>query len=116
MLPLEERLRANTQFQTVYQQGTSFADGAVVLYCLRLEDPNLRQAGFSVSKKVGGAVVRNAVKRRMREAYRGLLPRLPRGIALVFVARRSAAEADYGKIEKSVQGALTKAALLQDVV
>lgn len=116
MLPLEERLRANAQFQAVYKQGTSFADGAVVLYCLRLEDPTVRQAGFSVSKKVGGAVVRNHVKRRLRDAYRQMLPQLPGGLALVFVARKSSAEADYEKLEKSVRGALTKAGLLRDMV
>lgn len=116
MLPLEERLRANAQFQQVYKQGVSFADNAVVLYCLRLPDPEVRQAGFSVSKKVGGAVVRNVIKRRLREAYRSVLPVLPKGVALVFVARKSSADADFAKIEKSVRGALRKAGLLPDMV
>lgn len=116
MLPLEERLRANTQFQQVYKQGATFADNAVVLYCLHLPDPTVRQVGFSVSKKVGGAVVRNHVKRRLREAYHRLLPQLPKGIALVFVARKSSADADYAKLEKSVRGALLKAGLLADMV
>lgn len=54
-----------------------------------------RRFGFVVGKKVGKAVVRNKVKRRLRAACRECLPYLKSGFDAVFVARKGAAEADY---------------------
>lgn len=116
MLPALERLCSNAEFQQVYHEGKSFAEGMVVLYLLRVPDPAVRQVGFSVSKKLGKAVVRNTVKRRMREAYRALLPELPTGFQAIFVARRTAADADFSKISRSLRGALKKAGILPDMV
>lgn len=116
MLPAAERLRSNAEFKQVYEEGRSYPEGMVVLYLLRVPDLTVRQAGFSVSKKLGKAVARNLIKRRLREAYRALLPQLPGGYRAVFVARRSAAEADYAKVERSVRRALEKAGLLGSVV
>ena len=116
MLPAPERLRRNTEFQRIYRQGATYSEGMVVLHLLRLPDADVRQAGFSVSKKLGGAVVRNRVKRRLRDAYRLVLPQLPRGYQLVFTARRGAAEADYEQLAQAVRRALTRAGLLSDVV
>lgn len=116
MLPAPERLRRNTEFQRLYRQGTSYSEGILVLHLLRLPDADVRQAGFSVSKKLGGAVVRNRVKRRLREAYRQVLPLLPRGYQLVLTARRGAADADYEKLSRAVRSALARAGLLVDMV
>ena len=114
MLPAPERLRTNDQFQRVYKRGESFVEGLVVLYLLRLPDEPVRHAGFSVSKKLGNAVVRNHVKRRLRESYHLLLPQLPRGYEAIFVARRGAAGADFAALDQAVRKVLTRAGLLQD--
>lgn len=116
MLPSPERLRSNAEFQQVYKEGTSFTEGQVVLYLLRIDDLSVRQIGFSVSKKLGKAVVRNKIKRRLREVYRHMLPELPHGYRAIVVARRSAAEAEYKQLERSVRGVLAKAGLLSNVV
>lgn len=118
MLPGPERLRSNNQFQQVYRDGQSFSDDMVVLYLLRLPDSDVRQAGFSVSKKVGVAVVRNRTKRQLREIYRLRLPMLPTGYQAVFVARRRAAAASYAQLERAMTAVLTRAGLLSrpDVV
>lgn len=112
MLPQPERLRSNQEFQRVYQGGESFVEGLVVLYLLRLPDEPVRQAGFSVSKKLGKAVTRNVVKRRLREAYKACLPALPRGYAAVFVARKAAAEAEFPALEKAMRKVLARAGLV----
>ena len=112
MLSGPERLRSNLQFQHVYREGQSFSDDMVVLYLLRLPGSDVRQAGFSVSNKVGVAVVRNSTKRRLREIYRLRLPTLPTGYQAVFVARRRAATASYAQLEKAMTAVLTRAGLL----
>ena len=77
------RLRKNKQFQYVYHKGRSCASREIVLLYIRA---SRLQVGFSVSRKVGNSVMRNRVKRRLREAYRlrkHILTRsLPDGVAL----------------------------------
>ena len=109
MLPAPERLRANAEFQRVYKQGESFVEGLVVLYLLRTPDSPARQAGFSVSKKLGNAVVRNRTKRRLRDAYQRLLPGGTSGFQAVFVARKAAAEAPYEDLERAMRKVLARA-------
>lgn len=58
--------------------------------------------GFSVSKRVGRAVVRNLVRRRVREAVRLRLPDIATGYDVVFVARLPVAQATYCQIAASV--------------
>lgn len=115
MLPLAERLRANAQFQQVFAEGRSFGDGAglLALHVLRRpDDEATRQCGFTVSKKVGNAVTRNHVKRRLRESYRARLAALDRGYWAVVVARAKASEASFDDLDRSLDRALAKAGLL----
>lgn len=111
MLPIPERLRSNAEFQRVYKGGESFVEGLVVLYLLRMPDEPVRQAGFSVSKKLGNAVIRNRVKRRLRDAYQRCLAELPSGYAAIFVARKAAAVADYEELERAMHKVLARAKL-----
>ncbi len=69
--------------------------------------------GFSVSKRVGGAVVRNRVKRRLKEIAR----RLPvkDGWDMVVVARPTAADADFGRLRAALQGLAARARVLCQV-
>jgi ribonuclease P protein component len=67
--------------------------------------------GFSVSKQVGKAVVRNRVRRRMREAVRLQLPAIAPGWDVVFIARRSIAQATYEQIAEACQRVLARAEL-----
>jgi ribonuclease P protein component len=115
MLPPADRLRAARQFQQVFAGGQSFADGGaglVVVHVLKAPEAP-RQIGFSVGKKVGNAVVRNQVKRRLREAARARLPQLPQGFSAVVVARSKAAGVDQSRLAAALDAALTRAGLLQ---
>ena len=103
------RLQKNKQFQFVYRRGKSMACKDLILIFAK---GSKMQVGFSVSKKVGNAVVRNRTKRRLRECFRPYLGEVKRGLYVV-VARPSAAEASYQSLCKSLAYLLKKQNLLE---
>lgn len=105
------RLKRGREFAYAYKRGKSVACRNLVLVYVRTGSGTLK-AGFSVSKKVGKSVVRNKVKRRLREAFSKLLPLLRQDYNYVFIARKGIAEDDYKSIAGSVEYLLRKANLL----
>ena len=101
-----QRLTKPEQFTQVYNTGISRADRLLVLKAL----PNqleVSRFGISVSKRVGGAVVRNRVKRLIREILR--LGNVDPGWDIVLIARSPAAGSDYHQLEESVKSLLSRA-------
>ncbi len=83
------RLRLQTDFDHVYQQDAYLADHVLVVHGCR-NGLAISRLGLSVSRKVGGAVVRNGWKRRIREAFRLHREHLPGGFDFVVRPRRGA--------------------------
>jgi len=82
MLSKKYRLKKNSDFRYLYQRGKSVKTSAIVLYRgprKRKTKENTCRVGFSVSKKIGNAVVRNRVKRKLRQAAAAFLPPLATG-------------------------------------
>ena len=94
--PKRGRLSRSAEFERVYRQGRSFGNRYLVLHAFpRTDAGELTEGprlGLSVSRKVGGAVERNLVKRLLREAFVTLSPALPLDVDIVVVARPEALE------------------------
>lgn len=87
--PRRRRLSRSGDFDRIYRDGASHATRYLVLYSFPRKEEEDREVrlGVSASRKVGGAVDRNRVKRALREAFWGLSDRLPPGHDFVLVAR-----------------------------
>ncbi len=108
------RLRKRADIERVRALKRSWAHPLLVLY-VAPNDLGITRIGVSVSRKVGSAVVRNRVKRRIREAARLRYEELVQGYDLLFIARPAAAEADWQAIREAVDSLLRRARLLKAV-
>lgn len=105
----QDRLAKNRQFQYVYHRGRNMACKTLSLTYIPARQ---RLIGFSVSKKIGNAVTRNLIKRRLRECVRPMIPKLKQGL-YVFTARQAAADVDYQTLKRDVLYLLKKQGILQ---
>jgi len=90
-------LKQNRDFQRLYKKGKSAVCPTMVVYCRRNRLDHNR-LGITVSTKLGGAVRRNRIRRRIREVYRLSLPNLEAGYDLVLVARNRAFDVPFPKL------------------
>ena len=105
-------MKENHLFRRLYNKGKSAADGRLVLY-VRHNGGKTNRLGFTVSTKLGHAVVRNRTRRRLREIYRLHEEQIRPGMDIVVVARVRAAESDYHQLERSFLRLAEKVDLLR---
>jgi ribonuclease P protein component len=110
-----ERLRKRADFLAA-ARAPSCAKGAVVVQARnRADGQPLVRAGFTATKRVGGSVIRNRAKRRLREAARALLPlHAAPGRDYVFIARAGTPTRDWGRLLDDVKTALLSLAASPD--
>lgn len=96
------------QYTLVYSQGSSLASDLVAMRFVE-NGIAFSRYGFSVSKRLGGAVRRNRVKRQLREILR-VLPLEP-GWDIIFIARPAAATSSYASLKLTVASLLARAGL-----
>ncbi|HLK92595.1 MAG TPA: ribonuclease P protein component [Polyangia bacterium] len=92
--PRAARVRRRPDYLAIQNRGRRVAGSHLLLFAL----PGGGRIGITVSKKVGGAVLRNRVKRWIRDCYRRRRPEFPPGYDLVVVARPPAARADHAVV------------------
>lgn len=108
-------IKENYEFRRMYAKGKSGVSPCLVIYCR----PNHRghnRLGITVSAKLGHAVVRNRIRRRLREIYRLNQPRLKQGYDVVLVGRMRAVSADYQELERAFLHVCEKLSLLEKTV
>lgn len=110
MLPRKHRLTRTSDFQRVRREGRSWADRLLVL-SRTPNDLQVSRFGFSVSRRIGGAVARNRIRRLMREVVRLQCDRVAPGWDVVFIARQGIIGADYWAVESSATRLLRLAGL-----
>lgn len=111
--PRRERLTRKREFQDAFKCGKKVIGRAFVCYVVRREGQG-RKLGLAVSRKVGGAVVRNRVKRYLREIYRVRRSRLAKDINIVVVARPSSAALSYSECEDAIDRLFRKGDALHE--
>ena len=102
-------LGRNKQYTYVYRRGKSFPGHRMVLVYLKARE---LKVGFSVSSKIGNAVTRNRLRRRMKEDFRLLRPELMPG-KYIFVARTAAVAAEPSAMAREMRALLKKAGLFR---
>lgn len=115
-LPKTSRLVHRRDFLRVREHGRRLTSGTVVLNWLDLQDGpeagSVPLLGVITTKALGGAVIRNRARRRMREAFRALRPSLARPAWVVLIARQSMRDADATRVAADIAGGLRRARLL----
>lgn len=105
--PKSAKLLKHSDFQHVYKNGKRHFSGLLTaFYCLRpMAQSSGPRVGITVGRALGGAVIRNRIKRRMREAIRFHLAELTAPVDVVFNPKKSALTADFGEIDQEVKRA-----------
>lgn len=109
MLPAAARLRRREDFSTVLRSGRRLSRGPLVLHLLApaaAAGPSPARVGFVIPGKVGNAVARNRLRRRLRALFRDRLGALPAGGAVVVRTMPGAAELDSAELGRLVDSAL----------
>jgi ribonuclease P protein component len=100
-------LKKNYEFRRLYTKGKSCVTPLMVVYC-RPNGGDENRVGYTVSNKLGHAVTRNRIRRRLREIYRLNSAKLAPGLDIVVVARSRSSEAEYAQLERSFLHACEK--------
>lgn len=106
-------LKQNYEFRRVYNKGKSGVSSFLVVYARPNRGAGNR-LGVTVSTKLGKAVVRNRVRRRLREIYRLSQPEMKQGYDIVLVARTRAVTASYAELARAYRKSCEKLALLEE--
>ena len=108
-----DTLKLNYEFHRLYSKGKSAVTPCLVVYARHTKRERNR-IGFTVSTKLGHAVVRNRVRRRLREIYRLHEAEFVPGTELVVVARSRAVSATYQQLERALLSACGKLGVLRE--
>lgn len=106
------RVKKEADFQNVFTRGQSCANRKFVVYQIKKPGQKHFRVGLSVGKKIGNAVMRNQVKRYIRQSLLELKPQLPRDVDFIVIARPGAEQLNFHEAKKNLSHVLKLAKLL----
>lgn len=106
------RVKKEREFQVVFKTGASFANRKFVIYRLEKKDQRHFRVGLSVGKKVGNAVRRNEVKRKIRAVISSIKEEIYTELDFIVIARPSVKDLTYDKIYSNLVHVLKLAKII----
>ena len=107
------RVKKEKDFNAIFKEGKSFANRKFVIYRLENNEQHFR-VGLSVSKKLGNAVTRNLIKRRIRHILIEHKDQLVENVDFVVIARKGVEILDYAEMEKNLLHVLKLSKIYQE--
>ena len=107
------RLRNRADFSRVYRNGKSFANSQFVVYWSNQSNAKPFRVGISASKKIGNAVVRNRMRRLVKEIVRQMEQQIAINADIILIVRKPAVNMTYHELQSSIQHVFRKAGLLE---
>ena len=107
------RVKREKDFKAIFKDGTSFANRKFVVYQLENQQNHFR-VGLSVSKKLGNAVTRNQIKRRIRHILQSVKGSLVEHVDFVVIARKGVETLKYAEMEKNLLHVLKLSKIYQE--
>lgn len=95
------RLRSNMEFKKVYNNGKNYWNRNLVLF-LRKNDLGYTRVGYTITKKVGNSVVRNKIRRQMKEIYRLNFHLIKDGYDLIFIPKKNTVDIPFKEFENAM--------------
>ena len=94
-------LRKNREFKEIYKTGKNYWNRNLILY-VKENDLKENRVGYSITKKVGNSVVRNKIRRRMKEIYRLNLVDIKEGYDFIFIPKKNVTDISYKELESAM--------------
>ena len=107
------RLKREKDFEAIFKEGTSFANRKFVIYRLENKQKHFR-VGLSVSKRLGNAVTRNQIKRRIRHILQNAKGEISEDVDFVVIARNGVEALGYAEMEKNLLHVLKLSKIYQE--
>lgn len=107
------RIKQNYEFRRLYRRGKSAASPYLVVYAMKTRR-SCNRIGLTVSPKLGGAVVRNRIKRLLREAYRLQEHEICQSYDFVIVARTRMAKTDCAQTQRELMRVMRQLGLVRN--
>jgi ribonuclease P protein component len=95
------RLRSNMEFRKVYNKGKNYWNRNLILF-VKKNDLGYTRVGYSITKKIGNSVVRNRIRRQMKEIYRLNFDQVEKGYDLIFIPKKNVVDISFEKLESAM--------------
>ena len=115
MLKSINRLRKRKEFAYLYNNGNAKHTANLTIVYLPTKHREIK-IGFSITKKIGKANVRNLIKRRLRDIVKDIVHKMPDEYNVVFIAKAGIENLSYQELKKQVELCISKAGLFKNVV